>query len=61
MSLGHARMVVDNFLHIETLKNCAMNWMVRVQWPMGWLCAKLEFMRFMESSARETWRKRIDK
>jgi hypothetical protein len=48
-------------LHIETLKNSAMNGVVRVQWPVGCLCAKLEFKPNMESSARETWRKRFDK
>jgi hypothetical protein len=49
------------WLHIETLKNSPMNGVVRVQWPMGCLCPNLEFMRFMGSSARETWRKRSDK
>jgi hypothetical protein len=48
-------------LHIETLKVCPKNGVVRVQWPMDWLCPNLKFKPNMESSARETWRKPLDK
>jgi hypothetical protein len=34
---------------------------VRFQWPISWLCAKLRFKPNMESAARETGRKSIDK